>query len=37
MRERKECHCMLFLTEENPFRGDQQTISIDEINEVTAS
>ena len=25
MRERKECHCMLFLTEDNPFRGDQQT------------
>jgi len=37
MRERKECHCMLFLTEDNPVRGDQQTISIDEINEVTAS
>ena len=25
MRERKECHCMLFLTEDNPFRGEQQT------------
>ena len=37
MRERKECHCMLFLTEDNPFRGDQQTISMDEINKVTAS
>jgi ferredoxin-thioredoxin reductase catalytic chain len=37
MRERKECHCMLFLTEDNAFRGDQQTISMDEINAVTAS
>jgi ferredoxin-thioredoxin reductase catalytic chain len=31
MRERKECHCMLFLTEDNPFKGDRQTISIEEI------
>lgn len=31
MRERKECHCMLFLTEDNPFKGERQTISIDEI------
>jgi len=23
MRERKECHCMLFLTEDNAFAGDQ--------------
>ena len=37
MRERKECHCMLFLTEDNAFCGDQQTISMDEINAVTAS
>ena len=26
MRERKECHCMLFLTKDNPFVGDQQKI-----------
>ena len=31
MRERKECHCMLFLTEDNPFRGERQTITTDEI------
>lgn len=31
MRERKECHCMLFLTEDNPFKGERQTISLDEI------
>ena len=36
MRERKECHCMLFLTEDNPFRGEQQTISIDEIKTYSA-
>jgi ferredoxin-thioredoxin reductase catalytic chain len=36
MRERKECHCMLFLTEDNPFRGEQQTISIDEIKAYAA-
>eukprot|EP00741_Cyanophora_paradoxa_P023531 tig00021589_g22733.t1 len=27
MRERKECHCMLFLTPDNDFVGDQQEIS----------
>jgi ferredoxin-thioredoxin reductase catalytic chain len=35
MRERKECHCMLFLTEDNPFRSDSQTISLDEIKALT--
>lgn len=24
MQERKECHCMLFLTPDNPFAGSQQ-------------
>lgn len=33
MRERKECHCMLFLTEDNDFAGREQAISIDEIKE----
>lgn len=33
MRERKECHCMLFLTEDNDFAGDDNTITIEEINE----
>jgi ferredoxin-thioredoxin reductase catalytic chain len=37
MRERKECHCMLFLTEDNPFRGEQQTISLEEIKSLTSS
>jgi ferredoxin-thioredoxin reductase catalytic chain len=31
MRERKECHCMLFLTDDNPFKGDRQSISLEEI------
>nr|QAA11196.1 plastid ferredoxin-thioredoxin reductase beta subunit [Eustigmatophyceae sp. Ndem 8/9T-3m6.8] len=26
MRERKECHCMLFLTKDNPFVGDKQAV-----------
>lgn len=33
MRERKECHCMLFLTEDNGFVGTDQHITIEEINE----
>ncbi|XP_024517598.1 ferredoxin-thioredoxin reductase catalytic chain, chloroplastic isoform X2 [Selaginella moellendorffii] len=37
MRERKECHCMLFLTPENDFAGKDQTISADEIKDLTAS
>ena len=24
MREEKKCHCMLFLTEDSPWRGDCQ-------------
>ena len=35
MRERKECHCMLFLTEENDFAGKEQVISMGEIEEAT--
>lgn len=31
MRERHECHCMLFLTDDNPFAGDESEISIDEV------
>lgn len=26
MRERKECHCMLFLTPDNEFAGDSQIV-----------
>ncbi|CAN0857513.1 Ferredoxin-thioredoxin reductase catalytic chain, chloroplastic [Linum grandiflorum] len=37
MRERKECHCMLFLTPENDFAGKDQTISLEEIKEATAN
>ena len=31
MRERKECHCMLFLQEDNAFSGKDQKIEIDTI------
>nr|YP_009313650.1 Ferredoxin thioreductase subunit b [Helminthocladia australis]SCW21904.1 Ferredoxin thioreductase subunit b [Helminthocladia australis] len=31
MRERKECHCMLFLLPSNEFAGDQQSISSETI------
>ena len=34
MRERKECHCMLFLMPENDFAGPQQEITIEQIKEV---
>ncbi|KAL7190423.1 hypothetical protein ACSBR2_022658 [Camellia fascicularis] len=37
MRERKECHCMLFLTSDNDFAGTEQTISLEEIKEATAN
>ena len=32
MRERKDCHRMLFLTEDNPFRCEEQTISTETIH-----
>ena len=35
MQERKECHCMLFLTEENDFAGKDQDISFDRIRSET--
>jgi len=35
MRERHECHCMLFLTEENDFAGDETNISIDEVKKLS--
>ena len=37
MRERKECHCMLFLTPDNEFAGDKQDISMEEIQAVRDS
>ena len=33
MRERKDCHCMLFLTEENDYSSENQSISFDELME----
>ena len=35
MRERKECHCMLFLTEDNDFRGEDAEITLEEVIEAT--
>lgn len=35
MRERKECHCMLFLTPENPFAGEQREITLEQIRAET--
>ncbi|MFQ4145000.1 ferredoxin thioredoxin reductase catalytic beta subunit [Chlorogloeopsis sp. ULAP02] len=37
MRERKECHCMLFLTPDNEFAGDKQEISLETIKQVRDS
>ncbi|XP_022740069.1 ferredoxin-thioredoxin reductase catalytic chain, chloroplastic-like [Durio zibethinus] len=37
MRERKECHCMLFLTPDNDFAGKDQSITLEEITETTAN
>ncbi|GMI38875.1 hypothetical protein TrCOL_g13044 [Triparma columacea] len=35
MRERKECHCMLFLTEDNAFAGTEQNIDYEVVKKVT--
>ena len=37
MRERKDCHCMLFLTPDNEFSGEQQDIAMEEIQAVRSS
>ncbi|MGL5080536.1 MAG: ferredoxin thioredoxin reductase catalytic beta subunit [Microcoleaceae cyanobacterium] len=37
MRERKECHCMLFLTPDNDFAGDQQEIMMADLEAARAS
>eukprot|EP00467_Chlorarachnion_reptans_P020863 CAMPEP_0114507434 /NCGR_PEP_ID=MMETSP0109-20121206/12010_1 /TAXON_ID=29199 /ORGANISM="Chlorarachnion reptans, Strain CCCM449" /LENGTH=155 /DNA_ID=CAMNT_0001686191 /DNA_START=472 /DNA_END=939 /DNA_ORIENTATION=- len=34
MRERKECHCMLFLTDDNTFAGDKSSITPEEVAEM---
>ena len=36
MRERHECHCMLFLPEDNGFAGDSDDISLEEVVQLTA-
>lgn len=36
MRERKECHCMLFLTPDNDFAGKDQVITLEEIKDATS-
>jgi ferredoxin-thioredoxin reductase catalytic subunit len=33
MRERQECHCMLFLTDDNDFVGEETNITFDEVIE----
>jgi ferredoxin-thioredoxin reductase catalytic chain len=37
MRERKECHCMLFITSDNEFAGDKQDIDLNYIKEIRQS
>ncbi|BAQ62534.1 ferredoxin [Geminocystis sp. NIES-3708] len=34
MRERKECHCMLFITPDNEFSGEEQQISWEDLQSV---
>mgnify|MGYP001793867376 CR=1 FL=1 len=34
MRERRECHCMLFVQPDNDFAGDRREISLEQIYEV---
>ena len=34
MRERYECHCMLFITKDNEFAGEEQEIPLEEIQKV---
>lgn len=35
MRERHECHCMLFLTEDNAFAGTDQDISYEQVLDLS--
>ena len=35
MRERQECHCMLFLTDDNQFAGTEKNINYDEVLNLT--
>lgn len=35
MRERHECHCMLFLTEDNAFAGQETVMSVEQVVELS--
>ena len=35
MQERQECHCMLFLKEDDPFSGTEQDITFEQIRAET--
>jgi ferredoxin-thioredoxin reductase catalytic chain len=37
MRERKQCHCMLFLTEENDYFSNSQELSFEELKIILES
>lgn len=37
MRERNDCHCMLFIPAENDFAGEKQDIELEYVKEVVAS
>ena len=37
MREEKKCHCLLFLTPDNPLAGNSQNISTKEIEQLCAA
>jgi len=37
MRERQECHCMLFLTDDNPFVGEETTIELQEVLDLSGA
>ncbi|KAG8464541.1 hypothetical protein KFE25_009909 [Diacronema lutheri] len=37
MRERHECHCMLFLKPDDEFAGDRQDISLEEVAQLIAA
>ncbi|NEP09156.1 MAG: ferredoxin--nitrite reductase [Symploca sp. SIO2C1] len=37
MQERRECHCMLFLTSDNEFAGDKREISMEDLETTRKS
>ncbi|KAH8074848.1 ferredoxin:thioredoxin reductase [Aureococcus anophagefferens] len=37
MREEKQCHCMLFLTDDNEFAGDSKELAVDDVPRLTES